>query len=353
MCWDLASVWAALYTGGFHPALALGSNRPVHAAQSSGSGRVRRTRSVSARHAQQVRALVGHARPGCPSSIRIRKRRRAVNPNRSGHVLRPRWPPAWQADRHSGCSQEWRGSSGGGYLPSGPPTESDLFVVGVVAAIGFTVSLFFATAAFPAGAALAETKMGALFSFVAAPIAVVLADLACACELATSRVRKGCTSRPDEHRRRLTLADGEDNPGHLTSRLTVRAPSSTAVEPRGSLPCTWWWWRSARSWRGDDPGASRFSTLTLQVRPMSMNTEVRKKFELGVYVRQHAAHDRRGGRFHGTSDPERILEAVRVEEHWPRLLRVWRTPQPLHADALPDHNRRRPLIGRGVINTHP
>jgi NhaA family Na+:H+ antiporter len=44
----------------------------------------------------------------------------------------------------------------------------------VVASIGFTVSLFFATAAFPAGDALAQTKMGALFSFVAAPIAVVL-----------------------------------------------------------------------------------------------------------------------------------------------------------------------------------
>ncbi len=48
----------------------------------------------------------------------------------------------------------------------------DLVVVGVAAAIGFTVSLFFATAAFPEGAALAETKMGALLSFVAAPLAL-------------------------------------------------------------------------------------------------------------------------------------------------------------------------------------
>jgi hypothetical protein len=44
-------------------------------------------------------------------------------------------------------------------------------VVGVVASIGFTVSLFFATAAFPEGPALAETKMGALLSFLAAPLA--------------------------------------------------------------------------------------------------------------------------------------------------------------------------------------
>ena len=53
----------------------------------------------------------------------------------------------------------------------------DLLVVGIVASIGFTVSLFFATAAFPGGVALAETKMGALLSFVAAPIALAVARL--------------------------------------------------------------------------------------------------------------------------------------------------------------------------------
>jgi Na+:H+ antiporter, NhaA family len=64
----------------------------------------------------------------------------------------------------------------GGQLPPGL-RPADLFVVGLVAAIGFTVSLFFATAAFPPGPALAETKMGALLSFVAAPIAVVMSRL--------------------------------------------------------------------------------------------------------------------------------------------------------------------------------
>ena len=64
----------------------------------------------------------------------------------------------------------------GGHLPAGL-RWSDLFVVGLVAAIGFTVSLFFATAAFPEGEALAETKMGALLSFVAAPIAVGVSRL--------------------------------------------------------------------------------------------------------------------------------------------------------------------------------
>jgi Na+:H+ antiporter, NhaA family len=61
----------------------------------------------------------------------------------------------------------------GGSLPPGLPT-SDLLVVGVVASIGFTVSLFFATASFPEGAALAEAKMGALLSLVAAPVALVV-----------------------------------------------------------------------------------------------------------------------------------------------------------------------------------
>jgi NhaA family Na+:H+ antiporter len=61
----------------------------------------------------------------------------------------------------------------GGGFPQGLGVGT-LLVVGVVASIGFTVSLFFATAAFPHGPALAETKMGALLSLVAAPLAVVV-----------------------------------------------------------------------------------------------------------------------------------------------------------------------------------
>jgi NhaA family Na+:H+ antiporter len=64
----------------------------------------------------------------------------------------------------------------GGRLPAGLRV-ADLAVVGVVASIGFTVSLFFATAAFSDGAALAETKMGALLSFGAAPLALAVARM--------------------------------------------------------------------------------------------------------------------------------------------------------------------------------
>jgi NhaA family Na+:H+ antiporter len=64
----------------------------------------------------------------------------------------------------------------GGRLPPGLRL-GDLLVVGVAASIGFTVALFFATAAFPGGTALAETKMGALLSVVAAPLAMVVARM--------------------------------------------------------------------------------------------------------------------------------------------------------------------------------
>ena len=48
----------------------------------------------------------------------------------------------------------------------------DVFVVGCVAAIGFTVSLFVASVAFPPGPVQDAAKMGALFSFGAAALAI-------------------------------------------------------------------------------------------------------------------------------------------------------------------------------------
>lgn len=53
----------------------------------------------------------------------------------------------------------------------------DLFVVGCVAAIGFTVSLFIAAVAFDPGPVQDAAKMGALFSFFAAAIAFVAGKL--------------------------------------------------------------------------------------------------------------------------------------------------------------------------------
>jgi len=49
----------------------------------------------------------------------------------------------------------------------------DLVVIGFVAAIGFTVSLFVAAVAFDAGPVQDAAKMGALFSFFAAVISII------------------------------------------------------------------------------------------------------------------------------------------------------------------------------------
>ncbi|WP_308915008.1 Na+/H+ antiporter NhaA [Jannaschia sp. LMIT008] len=57
-------------------------------------------------------------------------------------------------------------------LPAGMRTV-DLFVIGCVAAIGFTVSLFVASVAFDPGPVQDAAKMGALFSFGAAVISIV------------------------------------------------------------------------------------------------------------------------------------------------------------------------------------
>ncbi len=67
-----------------------------------------------------------------------------------------------------------------GYLAAGPlrlglpdgMRPADLFVVGCVAAIGFTVALFVATVAFPPGPVQDAAKMGALFSFGSAILAL-------------------------------------------------------------------------------------------------------------------------------------------------------------------------------------
>jgi NhaA family Na+:H+ antiporter len=53
----------------------------------------------------------------------------------------------------------------------------DLVVIGCVAAIGFTVSLFVASVAFDAGPVQDAAKMGALFSFFAAVISIIVGKM--------------------------------------------------------------------------------------------------------------------------------------------------------------------------------
>ena len=92
-------------------------------------------------------------------------------------------------------------------LPEGMRTV-DLFVVGCVAAIGFTVSLFVASVAFDPGPVQDAAKMGALFSFAAAGISLLVGKLA------------GCRSaRPDvgqPPRFRHIRRAGSCDPGRIT-----------------------------------------------------------------------------------------------------------------------------------------
>ena len=166
--------WAALYTGGFHPALALVPIVPFmpHGRRDLGvfdereeyqPDTLNRFEHWWATPVQVVLLLFGFANAGVPFAQIGAGTYYVV----AGLLLgKPIGILAF-----SGIAR-----LAGGHLPPGLRV-SDLLVVGLVAAIGFTVSLFFATAAFPAGTALAETKMGALLSFVAAPIAVVVSRM--------------------------------------------------------------------------------------------------------------------------------------------------------------------------------
>jgi NhaA family Na+:H+ antiporter len=166
--------WAALYLGGFHPALALVPIVPFmpHSPRDLGlfdpreelrSDTLNQFEHWWATPVQFVLLFFGLANAGVPFE--------QVGPGTyfvlAGLLLgKPIGILLFSgAARLAGAS-----------LPKGLHF-ADLVVVGITAAIGFTVSLFFATAAFPPGTALAETKMGALLSFSAAPLALLASRL--------------------------------------------------------------------------------------------------------------------------------------------------------------------------------
>jgi NhaA family Na+:H+ antiporter len=162
--------WVALYLGGFHPALALVPIVPFmpHAAHDLGLFEVREALRANtldrfehwwATPVQFVLLLFGFTNAGVAFE--------QIGPG-TYYVL-----AALLLGKPVGILLFSGGARMiGARLPTGLHVR-DLLVVGTAAAIGFTVSLFFATAAFPQGTALAETKMGALLSFLAAPLALV------------------------------------------------------------------------------------------------------------------------------------------------------------------------------------
>jgi NhaA family Na+:H+ antiporter len=164
--------WAALYLGGFHPALALVPIVPLMPHGPSDLGlfdpreddrpdTLNRFEHWWATPVQFVLLLFGFANAGVPIE--------QIGAGTYYVLAGLLFGKPIGILLFSGVAK-----LAGGSLPPGL-RQSDLLVVGIVASIGFTVSLFFATAAFPAGPALEETKMGALLSFVAAPLALGVA----------------------------------------------------------------------------------------------------------------------------------------------------------------------------------
>jgi NhaA family Na+:H+ antiporter len=166
--------WAALYFGGLHPALALVPIVPFMPHSPADLGLFdprehRQTDTLSqfehswAAPVQVVLLLFGFANAGVPFAD--------VGPG-TYYVL-----AALLLGKPIGILL-FSGAAllAGAHLPR-DLRIADMLTLGIAASIGFTVSLFFATAAFSEGAALAETKMGALLSFVAAPVALVVSRL--------------------------------------------------------------------------------------------------------------------------------------------------------------------------------
>jgi NhaA family Na+:H+ antiporter len=163
--------WAALHWGGFHPALALvpivplmphsardlGLFEPPEALQPDTLNRFEHWWSIPV---QFVLLVFGFANAGVPLA--------QIGPG-TFYVL-----AALLIGKPAGILLfSMAARIFGAHLPSGLILRH-VVLVGIVASIGFTVSLFFATAAFPGGSALAETKMGALLSFAAAPLALLV-----------------------------------------------------------------------------------------------------------------------------------------------------------------------------------
>ena len=166
--------WAALYWGGFHPALALVPIVPFmpHGGRDQGlfaPGEHRLPDTLNrfehwwATPVQFVLLLFGFANAGVPFA--------QIGPGTYYVVAALLLGKPVGILLFSAVAR-----LAGAHLPTGL-RGGDLLLVGVAAAIGFTVSLFFATAAFPPGPALDETKMGALLSFIAAPIAIGLSRI--------------------------------------------------------------------------------------------------------------------------------------------------------------------------------
>jgi len=161
--------WAGLFIGGVHPALALVPVVPFmpvehhyHEPDDEPSPRPAETLNVFAAEwrvpVQIILFFFGFANAGVPLSS----------------IGAPTWMIVGSllVGKPVGILLTTMGAVSAGLRRPAGMTYGDVTIVGLAAAIGFTVALFFATASFPPGAILDQAKMGALLSFAAGPLAV-------------------------------------------------------------------------------------------------------------------------------------------------------------------------------------
>jgi len=166
--------WVALYRGGLHPALALVPIIPFmpHAARDPGlfveaPADARDALSEFEHHwkypVQAILFLFGLANAGVPIA----------------HFGTGTWAvlTAILAGKPIGIGIAVALAVAAGLKLPRDVDWRDVAVVGCAAGMGFTVALFFATAAFPPGAALDQSKLGALFSVASAGVAFAAAAL--------------------------------------------------------------------------------------------------------------------------------------------------------------------------------
>lgn len=169
-----ALAWTGLYLGGIHPALALVPIVPLmpHAKRDLGMFDAREQAQTDTLNrfehdfkipVQIVLFFFGFANAGVPLS--------AVGTVTWAVLI------ALVVGKPLGIlAATWLGSLFGFERAPGLDYRA-VAVLGIAAGIGFTVALFFTTAAFPPGDTLNAAKMGALLSFAALPLTILAARL--------------------------------------------------------------------------------------------------------------------------------------------------------------------------------
>jgi Na+:H+ antiporter, NhaA family len=175
-CWPYLAVsgttsWGALFVGGLHPALALvpvvalmphaARDRGLFVAEPAARDTLNQFEHAVKVPVQIVLLLFGLVNAGVP--------------------LRMSGPGTWAvlvstlAGKPIGIVGAVLIAMAAGFTLPPRFSRADLVVVGCAAGIGFTVALFFATAAFPPGPTLDQAKLGALFSVGGAMVTVAAA----------------------------------------------------------------------------------------------------------------------------------------------------------------------------------